>query len=360
MGKKRNTFLSVFILSVVFTVYYSICYTAVHNEAIQTSLYSETHHWTTQTTSVQVLRKSIKNYSTPASTIRDKSGLKPIPRSTDNADTFSHSSVVVHPKHKLTIGNSDDKHSAFFTNKPVGDSQRISIQRTNALTNHDTSILKDSFTFPQPIALKSKENIVKSKWFIHLRSILSNWPSRYILTVSSNSAYMEVLLNWLVSAVINAQVILERILVLAYDEEIHQLLVERSITSVHVPFEDILSVDMMNRAPVFTKIMMTRLAVTRLISYWGFDVALFDSDAIVLKNPLSLFEVHQDSDIVGSFGRFPRKLKVEWGVTMCSGVVMFRSTPQIGMYVCGECVSTKKKLICCVTKNSKPHPVVPI
>ena len=348
MGKKRNTFLFVFILSVSFTVYYhSIFYTAVHkpeNEAIQTSLYSVTLQRTTQSsahTSIRVLRKSISKVSTPASTILEEPGLKHVPRSTDRVPTISHSLSIVHPKQKLTIGNYDDNNSTYIIHKDnssMGALLNTSIQRTNTLTNHEMSILQDSFTFPQPIALKSKESIINSKWFMHLRNILSNWPSRYILTLSSNSAYKEVLLNWLISAVVNAQVILDNVLVIAFDEEIYQLLAERGITSVHIPFEDILSVDVANRAPIFTKIMMARLAVIRLINYWGFDVVHFDSDAIVLRNPLSLFELHQDSNIVGSLGKFPPQLRVEWGATMCAGLVMFRNTRQTGMYICGDCV----------------------
>ena len=286
MDKIRKT---LFFVLVAFTVYYHyVTYTAVHrpdNEAIH----------------------SISNVSTPASTILEEPGLKHVPRSTLS---------LVHPKQKLTIRNYDDNNSTYRPIIPDG-----------------MSILQDSFKFPQPIALKSKESIINSKWFMHLRDILSNWPSRYVLTLSSNSAYKEVLLNWLISAVVNAQVILDNVLVMAFDEEVYQFVAERGITSVHIPFEDILSVDVVNlRGPSFRKVMTTRLAVIRLINYWGFDVVQFDSDAIVLRNPLSLFELHQDSNIVSSLGIFPHELGAEWGATMCAGLVMFRNTRQTGMY----------------------------
>lgn len=224
---------------------------------------------------------------------------------------------------ELDVNKQDKILTKISLNSSMRESDRNTLLRS--------PILPENFTFPQPIAIKPKEVLAKTKWFAQLKNFLINWPDQYLLIVSSNSDYKEVLLNWLVSAVCNAQVSIDNILVVAYDEEVHLLFEGRGIKSVFIPFEDILSITLVNQAPTFTKIMMTRLAVVRLISHWGFDIAHFDTDAIVLKNPLYLFRFHQGSDIIGSLGMFPKKLMKEWGITICAGMVMFRNTQQTGM-----------------------------
>ena len=65
----------------------------------------------------------------------------------------------------------------------------------------------------------------------------------------------------------------------------------------------------------------------RLVNYWGFDVANYDTDAIVLRNPEPLYyEQYRDSDFIGSYGHFPPDIKQEWGIAVCTGAVMIRSS----------------------------------
>ena len=65
----------------------------------------------------------------------------------------------------------------------------------------------------------------------------------------------------------------------------------------------------------------------RFINHWGFDAANYDTDAIVLRNPEPLYyEQYRDSDFIGSYGHFPPDIKQEWGIAVCTGAVMIRSS----------------------------------
>ena len=63
----------------------------------------------------------------------------------------------------------------------------------------------------------------------------------------------------------------------------------------------------------------------------GFDVALYDTDAIILKNPeLLYYKQYGDSDIIGTYGHFPQQIMQEWGLAICIGVAVFKSTTHRG------------------------------
>ena len=74
----------------------------------------------------------------------------------------------------------------------------------------------------------------------------------------------------------------------------------------------------------------------RLVNHWGFDAANYDTDAIILKNPEPLYyKQYQDSDFIGSYGHSPLDIKQEWGIAICIGAMMIRSSNNTGMtYLC--------------------------
>ena len=73
----------------------------------------------------------------------------------------------------------------------------------------------------------------------------------------------------------------------------------------------------------------------RLLNHWGYDAANYDSDAIILKNPEVLFyEEFSDSHLVASRGRFPDSANEKFGLTMCAGMFMIKSSPETGTFVC--------------------------
>lgn len=185
----------------------------------------------------------------------------------------------------------------------------------------------DYFSFPHPGGvLKDKEQLLESKWVDELRVILSRRDrTNMIILVSSDYSYITVLLNWLISTVVITQLNLNDVLVLSFDERTHSLLQSREVDSVFVlPFS-------LFKRNVQPSLWMTRLVVIRLLNHWGFDVAHYDADALVVKDPKPLFERFNKSGVIGSQGSFPSKLSHKWGVTLCAGVMVVKSSPETGM-----------------------------
>ena len=148
--------------------------------------------------------------------------------------------------------------------------------------------------------------------------------------VTSNLPYKDVLLNWLISAVAKASIPLTSILVVAMDSPLHRLLQERGINSVLVTPDALLSRETQAMG-TFTQVMMTRLALLRLLNHWGLDVAFYDTDAVLLKDPQPVLDRHRASGIVGVMGKFPTALYKTWGVALCTAVMLVRSSTATGM-----------------------------
>ena len=165
-------------------------------------------------------------------------------------------------------------------------------------------VIRTGFLFPQPRAVKAVPEMAQAEWMKELQLTLSGFNSTQVTMVTSNQAYRDVLLNWLLSAIVNAKISLESILVIAMDRPVHSLLKEKGLHSVLVTPEALLT-PLVQGKGVFNQVMMTRLSIIRLLNYWGYDVNNYDTDAILLRNPQPVFESHSESDIIGTFGKFP-------------------------------------------------------
>ena len=188
---------------------------------------------------------------------------------------------------------------------------------------------RPEFTFPQPKALRPLEEVKKMKWVRALRKRLSLFVGTQVTMVTTNSGYTDVVVNWLISAVVRSRIPISKILIISLNEGIHTLLQREGIASVYLPMFDFLRpTAQFNRS--FELVMVTRLSVMRLINHWGFDVANYDTDAILLRDPQPLYDSLSDSDIIGSIGTIPADFYMEWGVTICIGVVVFRSSRRTG------------------------------
>ena len=188
------------------------------------------------------------------------------------------------------------------------------------------------FTFPHPVIYKHVDVILKTTWVKKLKGYLSSMnPSRQVIVTEATYDFFENLVNWLISAAIVSEVPLQYILVLCFDQQTHNLLAERNINSLYIPYHSLLR----NPKLEIGNIWMSRLAVIRLLSHWGYDVQHYDSDAVLLKNPQSLFQRFPSSDIVTSWGDYPDELGKNgpWGTTLCMGAVLIRSSPRAGEYV---------------------------
>lgn len=185
-----------------------------------------------------------------------------------------------------------------------------------------------------------------------LRRHLASLSGRKIINfVSSNSLYQDVLLNWLISAVLRSGLELESVLVISLDMPLYTRLQMRGIPSVYIPLFKLIRKDT-NFTKSFDRVMMLRLAVMRIISHWGFDVHNYDTDAVLLRNPQPLYDRLSRSDIIGSVGRIPEHLMMKWGITICIGVVIIRSSPLAEEYwqamstSCEQSLDDQEKLNC--------------
>ena len=203
-----------------------------------------------------------------------------------------------------------------------GDSIRVHVHNEKL---RSTFTFTANFTFPHPwCTLKDVNEIVKTGWVKQLAAIMETWPdNQTVFMVTGDTKYESPLLNWLISAVLKANTPLSHILVVSLDENLHQLLQKRTICSVYVSPRSLF-----RNSSRFGSVMFTRLAIIRLLNHWGFTVAHFDSDALILRNPLPLFERYKSSSIVGQ-----NVILSQARIRICMGAVMIRSNQQTGDYI---------------------------
>ena len=189
------------------------------------------------------------------------------------------------------------------------------------------------FHMPCPQVYRPTHEILMASWMKPLLQILSSFEGKQVTLVIANNAYRDVLLNWLISAHIVSHPPLENIVVVCLDHNLYHLLQSRGIPSIVAQYSSVLNTQHRFRR-YFELIMMMRLGFMRLINRLGYDCAMYDIDAIILKNPQPLYEKWKDADIVGSKGALPRDLWRKWGVTICIGAVFIRSNPRTGTIQC--------------------------
>ena len=191
--------------------------------------------------------------------------------------------------------------------------------------------IKQPFHFPQPHYSKADGFLLKSRWVLQLQNFLSTVEGNQVSLVTANQEHQDVVLNWLISAYTVASPPLKNILVLTLDKPLHDLLQARGIATMHISPGMIIEPSAgITRA--FSQVHIVRLTVVRLINHYGYDLVNYDSDAILLKNPQIYFEKHKHADMIGTFGKGPMGLFKEWGVTLNTGVLLFRSNQAIGKW----------------------------
>ena len=194
------------------------------------------------------------------------------------------------------------------------------------------------FNLPVPFATLPLGQLLQVQWMKELWHYLNavTPDSGPVTIVSSDYSYREILLNWLISALVQVDRPLSNVLVLSLDSSLHALLQGKGFACIHVPPEQLLRSVVINRLALtghvaFTQVHILRLTVMRLVNHWGFDVANYDTDAIILKNPEPLYyKQYQDSDFIGSYGHSPVDIKQEWGIAICIGAMMTRTSNNTG------------------------------
>lgn len=194
-------------------------------------------------------------------------------------------------------------------------------------------VFRQDFSFPQPRVMKSLEEIKVGSWMQHLHLYLSSFDrpaaAKQLYLLTSNHKYLDVLLNWLISAVVRSKVPIHSILTVSMDVTTHQTLRTRGFHSILITPAHLFS-HSANFSVPFEHVMMLRLSLLRIINHFGFDVVMVDTDAIMLKDPQELLDAHSDADIVGSVGTIPEDLFMMWNVTICIGFVLVRSSERTG------------------------------
>ncbi len=209
----------------------------------------------------------------------------------------------------------------------------------NIMTRERNYSLK-SFKLPWHNS-KSLESIVKQSWFQELKTFLTHSnPNHPIVIVSGDLDFKKVVVNWLIAATVRQDPPIINILVTTYSPPFCDFLNSKKYPCkcLVVPPETLTDKSMYHHITWlinFYKMLIARVVVIRMISYWGYDVANFDSDAIILKNPIPLYysKEYADNDIIGTFGGdLPHPLRVKWGEVPCMGCIFIRSTKKTEIF----------------------------
>ena len=191
--------------------------------------------------------------------------------------------------------------------------------------------LDSQFKLPWPDSI-SLERLKRTKWIHELYQFVKNTePPGPITLVASDSGYVEGVLNWLIRTKLMLKEPMRNVLIVTNDEPLHRFLSCKNITNLHVPWEDVVlntpkgPFDFLGAGMV--QILVVRVGVIKVLNHWGYDVRNYDADAIIMRNPHHVYEQYPDSDVVGTYGgMMPLDLYSKWGVVLCMGAVMFRST----------------------------------
>lgn len=204
-------------------------------------------------------------------------------------------------------------------------------------------IIRDGFTLPFPKQTLSIRDLIRQRWMEDLQSYLHTVsPNSLVSIVAADSTLKDMLINWLVSAVVRSNHRLSQTLVLSLDQPLYQTLTEHGINTVYMDPKELLGHDISSnsnakRGKMFKMAMISKVTVMRLMNHWGYDVASYDIDAIILKNPEQLYYLEfKSSDMIGSRGTYPSKVRKLFGVTLCAGAFMIKSTPKTG--TCYHCI----------------------
>ena len=193
-------------------------------------------------------------------------------------------------------------------------------------------------TLPHHEYLKGPEELKSATWAADLHEYLlalNRNVSPHVNLVFGDYKHRILVANWVVAATLKAKPPLNNVLVLSLDELLCNFLASSMSYMSHPPNATCIA------APVDTMLsskgdnkwrasMMTRPIILRMINYWGYDVAAYDSDAVVLKNPQEIFQQYSQ-DILSSASYWPDYQAQPWGFTLCAGAVLYRASPATGI-----------------------------
>ena len=208
---------------------------------------------------------------------------------------------------------------------------------------HNTLQKQYHTSFPEHNALphhkylKSSDELKNTTWVAdlhHYLMTLNRNVSPHVNLVFADYKHRMLVVNWVVAATLKVKPPLHNVLVLSLDQLLCDYLANAAymtyplnMTCIAAPLTTILS---SKGRESWKTSMMIRSIILRLINYWGYDVATYDSDAVVLKNPQTLFEYYTH-DILSSASTYPESAAKVWGFTLCAGAILYRATSATGL-----------------------------
>ena len=218
--------------------------------------------------------------------------------------------------------------------------QPISNVTQSLNTNHQEQrpdfTIKPYFSFPLSQYTNPLPTILQSEWVHSLKEYLSTLEtgSKQVSVVTANWEHEVVLLNWLISAFLVASPPVENVLVLSLSRKLYEMLKSNNIPVIFIdPTTIIRSSATHFIRTAFSQVHIVRLSLFRLLNHWGYDVVMYDSDAIPLKNPQPLFNKYSTASLIGSAGKGPESINSVWGRTICTGVLLLRSSSVMGKLI---------------------------
>ena len=186
----------------------------------------------------------------------------------------------------------------------------------------------------------NRTSLLKTDWVMRLYNYLHTTDtsvSPHVNMVFGDDRHRLLVLNWITAALFKIQPPLHNILIVSLEQTLCDYLSTRgdlSVACITVPVEDILFPNGY-LPPRFTRNrwkmgMMVRMPVLRLITHWGYDVAAYDSDAVLLRNPQVLYEKKRDAQVIASGGTYPMMVASRWGAAVCAGAILLRASSALG------------------------------
>ena len=188
-------------------------------------------------------------------------------------------------------------------------------------------------TLPYAEDMKKIDDIQRAMWTTHLYQFLQSLNksiSPQVNMVFGDSDHLELVLNWIIAAHVRLNPPLHNILVLSVDQPLCDFLESKQllITCIAVPLKSFLK---SYEHKSWDQGIKCRALVLRIINFWGYDVASYDSDAVLLRNPQPLYDSNPDVKLFAGSGTYPSAISNQWGFSLCFCVLLLRSHPSIGM-----------------------------
>ena len=215
----------------------------------------------------------------------------------------------------------------------VDEKEKISLLPIKHSTEIEEKIQVLPNTMPYAAKLKSTVALQQAMWTTHLYRFLQSLNksiSPQVNMVFGDSDHMDLMLNWIIAAHVRLNPPLHNIMVLSLDQPLCDFLASKKlpVVCIAVPPKSFLA------SPghkSWDQGVSCRFVVLRIINYWGYDVASYDSDAVLLRNPQPLYDSNPEVKLFAGSATFPDDISNQWGFSLCSCVLLLRSHPSIGM-----------------------------